>query len=154
MTELQTKESEINEAIAALKVEYDSAVENLPAAKVAVISDKIKAKREELCKVLSTGAKPCPVTGWTPIGMLKRKSFTDKNGDNPPIYEVGTEWKRATARGSTPEQAIKKWNDPELWEKPIAESEVIVLRDAYKAECEAAKCELSASQSAVLSAAK
>ena len=49
-----------------------------------------------------------------PHGMLKRPAFLEKDGTEiPPKYEVGCTKCPAYARGSTPQQAVEKWNSSE-----------------------------------------
>lgn len=106
-------EQSLIEKIDRARVKYMSYVHSDPA-KAYEASQVVKAGQKELAEFLSQGAKLCKSCQVFPHGMLKRPAFLEKDGTEiPPKYEVGCTKCPAYARGSTPQQAVEKWNSSE-----------------------------------------
>lgn len=97
------------------KAAYHEAAPTMTAAEQKAASDEIKGLQQELCDLLSEGAKPCPLTGDKPIGMKVGKG----------VYEVGPITSNLRARGETAEEAVEKWNKGEYFIKTEADQEAV-----------------------------
>jgi hypothetical protein len=101
-------ERELNTAIQALRKLRDELLDK-GAATVEInnLAAQIKGKMKELSDYLSNGAEPCPICGELPIGMQVK----------PGVYEVGPIGSQLRARGSSPEEAVEKWNAQDFYFK-------------------------------------
>lgn len=101
-------EDEIVQELARARADYHEAVQEETIAELAERSGRIKELMAELSATLSRGAMDCPDCGQPPHGMLKTPGAKMVRA---PVYVVGCLACPRAARGNSPEQAVKRWNE-------------------------------------------
>jgi len=110
----EVTEQSLNEAISKLHAEYHDTAHKLSDVERKEFTKKIVALKVELSSLLSKGANPCEgekCNKAIPHGMLKRAFYEDKDGEHPPLYEVGCLTCPLRSRAASPEKAVARWND-------------------------------------------
>lgn len=83
-----------------------------PEAERLELSNKVQEARRDLMATLAVGANDCPDDKIAAVGMLKRPTYYDSNLELqvPDVYEVGCPLCPKRSRGTTPKEAVAKWN--------------------------------------------
>lgn len=112
-------EQKLTELINSKRAERHEAIEGGKSyAEMEPLADEIKKLMKQRNGLLSKGAKDCPAKeceAGSVIGMLVRDSFEDRGVTMPKIYEVGCLSCPLRARGTTPEEAVEKWNKKDYY---------------------------------------
>lgn len=115
-------EEQIRKELDKARADYHGKASEMTPRQTTSATKKITELHKELSSLLSKGAHKCPDCKSEPVGMKKRESFNDKNlGLIPALYEVGCpvcglyqkdgQQIYHAARGGSPEEAVKKWNN-------------------------------------------